>query len=331
MPTPVPTLAEAIQSYIDVVENSRSANTARTYRQALDKLVEVLETHTLSAEQVSVETANIEWLRWFLPNLKIYAPATEQLYLTAFLGFFEFIIAEYDINLNLAQVRTFIKRRQRRIPPRLPEFPREQIESLLAAAEDLSAPLATDSSEVNDILRDLRDRAVLLTLADTGLRVAELCSLRRGQVYWEEARALVEIKGGREAVVRFSERSLHAIQRYLKQRAVLDGASNRPLNTLPIFARHDKGAGKKILPITTVGVRNIVDHWVGAILGQAHIGQITPHSFRHYFVTVVLRASGGNLKLAQELARHRNISITQRYAHLSDDDLDRGYHEIFNE
>jgi site-specific recombinase XerD len=46
-------------------------------------------------------------------------------------------------------------------------------------------------------------------------------------------------------------------------------------------------------------------------------------------VTTVLRGSGGNLKLAQELARHRSIAVTQRYAHLSDDELDRGYHEIF--
>jgi site-specific recombinase XerC len=45
-------------------------------------------------------------------------------------------------------------------------------------------------------------------------------------------------------------------------------------------------------------------------------------------VTTVLRASG-NLKLAQELARHASIQVTQRYAHLSDDELDRGYHEIF--
>jgi integrase/recombinase XerC len=45
-------------------------------------------------------------------------------------------------------------------------------------------------------------------------------------------------------------------------------------------------------------------------------------------VTVVLRASG-NLKLAQELARHKNIAVTQRYAHLSDDELDRGYYDIF--
>jgi site-specific recombinase XerC len=53
-----------------------------------------------------------------------------------------------------------------------------------------------------------------------------------------------------------------------------------------------------------------------------------PHSFRYYFVTTILRASG-NLKLAQELARHSNIQITQRYAHLSDDELDKGYYEIF--
>jgi site-specific recombinase XerC len=45
-------------------------------------------------------------------------------------------------------------------------------------------------------------------------------------------------------------------------------------------------------------------------------------------VTTVLRASG-NLKLAQELARHSNIQVTQRYAHLSDDELDKGYYEIF--
>ena len=37
----------------------------------------------------------------------------------------------------------------------------------------------------------------------------------------------------------------------------------------------------------------------------------------------------GILKLAQELARHKNIQVTQRYAQLSDDELDKGYYEIF--
>jgi integrase len=66
-------------------------------------------------------------------------------------------------------------------------------------------------------------------------------------------------------------------------------------------------------------------------LGSETVGSITPHSFRHYFVTTVLRGSGGNLKLAQELARHKNVAVTTRYAHLADDELDQGYYEIFED
>jgi integrase len=81
--------------------------------------------------------------------------------------------------------------------------------------------------------------------------------------------------------------------------------------------------------MTTTTGRNIVTDRVKESLGQEAVGTITPHSFRHYFVTTVLRASG-NLKMAQELARHKNISVTTRYAHLSDDELDKGYWDVFN-
>jgi integrase len=168
-----------------------------------------------------------------------------------------------------------------------------------------------------------------LTLADTGLRVHEACNLHRGDIDWNEGRAIIIGKGNKQAVVRFSERSLSAIKDYLAIRAAFDGASGRPLPSLPLFARHDKGAGKKIKPMSTATGRNIVAERVSQALGAEAVGRITPHSFRHYFVTTVLRASG-NLKLAQELARHASIQVTQRYAHLSDDELDKGYREIFD-
>lgn len=177
-------------------------------------------------------------------------------------------------------------------------------------------------------LRFLRDRAFLVTLADTGLRVHEICALRRGDIDWNEGRAMIIGKGNKQAVIRFSSRSLAALKDYLAQRSKLDGASGRPLSALPLFARHDKGAGKKVKPMSTATGRNIVEERASEILGPDFDGRITPHSFRHYFVTTVLRASG-NLKLAQELARHTNISVTQRYAHLSDDELDKGYYDIF--
>jgi integrase/recombinase XerC len=115
---------------------------------------------------------------------------------------------------------------------------------------------------------------------------------------------------------------MKAIKEYLSLR--LDGELGKQLAVLPLFARHDKGAGKKIKPITPTTGRNIVAERVGQILGKDSIGRITPHSFRHYFVTNILHVSG-NLKLAQELARHSNIQSTQRYAHLSEDELDKGY------
>jgi len=82
--------------------------------------------------------------------------------------------------------------------------------------------------------------------------------------------------------------------------------------------------------ITTTTGRTIVEETVREILGDEAVGTITPHSFRHYFVTRVLIATG-NLKLAQNLARHQNIAVTQRYAHLSDDELDKGYWEVFED
>jgi integrase len=184
------------------------------------------------------------------------------------------------------------------------------------------------TDDANEKLRAMRDRAFLLTLADTGLRVHEACKMRRGDVDWNEGRALIIGKGDKQAVVRFSTRSMHALKDYLSLRATLDGGSGRPLPSLPLFARHDKGAGKKIKPITPTTGRNIVAERVEMILGKEATGTITPHSFRHYFVTTVLKGSG-NLKLAQELARHSNIQVTQRYAHLSDDELDKGYYDIF--
>ncbi|HPC06455.1 MAG TPA: tyrosine-type recombinase/integrase, partial [Anaerolineaceae bacterium] len=131
-------------------------------------------------------------------------------------------------------------------------------------------------------------------------------------------------------VVRFSRRAQAALDDYLRARAALDGASGRPLSSLPLFARHDPGAGKKVKPITTATGRNIVNQRVAEFLGNDLVGRITPHSFRHYFVTRVLQTSG-NLKLAQELARHKNIAVTQRYAHLSDNELDKGYWNAIEE
>lgn len=320
-------ISAACAQYLDSVRLARSENTARTYRNGMAIFLALLRDHKIEPDTHPVAALPEDAIVWMATGLKDNAPTTERLYLTAATGFYEFLSAENLVETNLMRVRMLIRQRARRPGLRLPQFPKDAIDLLLEKVDSLSNQ-PVDPDNFHERLRNLRDRAFLLTLADTGLRVHEACNLRRGDLEWNEGRAIIIGKGNREAVVRFSRRAQSAIKDYLDERSALDGFSGRALTALPLFARHDKAAGKKIKPMTTATGRNIVIARVAEFLDPESSGRITPHSFRHYFVTRVLQNSG-NLKLAQELARHRNIAVTQRYAHLSDNELDHGYWEVF--
>jgi site-specific recombinase XerD len=331
MPLPE-TISAAVDAYLANVQGARSEHTARTYRNALNAFCFTLQKHDLNPKHLSPTALNEATVSWFIADLHasepVYAASSERLYLTAVTGFFEFLVIEGLETVQLTRLRRIIRDRARRPGQRLPQFPADEIEKLINNMINLINIM--ENSDATERLRTLRDRALIVTLADTGLRIHEACKLTRGDVDWQEGFAIVIGKGNREDVVRFSARSMQMLRDYLRARSSLDGASGQSLRSLPLFARHDKGAGKRIKAITPTTGRNIVTERVEQFLGPEAVHTITPHSFRHYFVTRVLKGSG-NLKLAQELARHRNIAVTQRYAHLSNDELDRGYHEIFED
>ncbi|MCW5873682.1 MAG: tyrosine-type recombinase/integrase [Anaerolineales bacterium] len=322
------TIQDAVDRYLDSVKLARSENTALTYKKSMQAFLGCLDAEGIAASSPLSELKE-DAVTHFAAYAKDKAAATERLWLQATAGFYEFLAAEQLAEPNLPRVRMLIRQRGRRPGPRLPQFPREDIERMLDYAETLDQLPAADETEA---LRNKRDKAFILTLGETGLRVHEACNLRRGDLQTQENRAIVIGKGNREAVVRFSTRAMRAIRSYLKARSSLDGGSGRQLGSLPLFARHDKGAGaKQVKPMTPSTGRNIIARHVALALGAEAVGTISPHSFRHYFVTTVLRGTGGNLKMAQELARHKNIQVTQRYAHLSDDELDRGFYDVFED
>lgn len=317
---------QAIGQYLGSVQTARSANTARTYKNGLGIFRKCLESQNFSLSD-SVHLVNENLIMLVISDLKENSATTERLYLTAISGFYEFLAAQGLAEINLPRLKLLIKQRARRPGQRLPQFPRDAIDQMLEFSESL---LITPVEDENEKLRNLRDRAFLITLAETGLRVHEACNLRRGDLDWNNGQAIIIGKGNKQAVVRFSRHAQKVLRDYLQKRANLDGGSGKPLTALPLFARHDPGAGKKVKPITTTTGRNIVTDRVREALGEEYVGRITPHSFRHYFVTRILQVSN-NLKLAQELARHSNIAVTQRYAHLADNELDQGYWNVFEE
>ena len=325
------TISNVMNEYLRMVERARSKHTMLAYKSALRIFREVLNKKSLNPDITPIEKLTEDLFSKLVDHLNVYAPTTEQLYLQAVKGFYLYVDSEKLIDVSQSRLTVLIRQRSRRPGIRLPQFPADDIETLLDRVQNVeNLLLATNSEEdaTSIKLRAYRDRAFLLTLADTGLRVHEVCNLRRGDIDWNDQRAIIIGKGDKQAVVRFTSRSLLTIKDYLYCRAALDGKSGKQLSSLPLFARHDKGAGKKVKSMTPTTGRNIVKKRVAQFLGKEMVGKITPHSFRHYFVTSVLRGSG-NLRYAQELARHKNIQVTQRYTHLSNDELDKAYYDIF--
>lgn len=327
------TISDLMTRFTKTVERSRSKHTMLSYKNALQIFRETLRKKSLDPDTTLIQELTEEPFAKFIEHLNVYAPATEQLYLQAVKGFYLFVDAEKLIDISQSRLTVLIRQRARRPGTRIPQFPMDAIEQLLEKIQDvenLLEPLQGEEKLSDIKLRAARDRAFLITLANTGFRVHEACNLRRGDMDWNEGRAVIIGKGNKQAVVRFTTRSMQALKEYLSLRAALDGNSGRQLSSLPIFARHDKGAGKKIKPMTPSTGRNIVKERVKQLLGVEMAGKITPHSFRHYFVTSVLHGTG-NLRYAQELARHENIETTKRYTHLTNEELDKAYYEVFEE
>ena len=138
-----------------------------------------------------------------------------------------------------------------------------------------------------------RDKAMLLLLLDTGLRVSELCGLQREDVDLHNQRVRVIGKGDKERFVAFSPRTGAALLKALQA---------QPGPPFP-------------------GNRSWVAHLISGIGKRAGVKGVHPHRFRHTFAISYLR-NGGNPYALPEILGHTTMEMTRRYAKLAQIDLD---------
>jgi integrase/recombinase XerC len=282
------------EKYLSTLE--RLPNTLKTYRWALEYYFQI------AGEQLSDEA-----YEKFLITIRHLSPSSKRVLRSAVMGLYD----DCEVG-DLNKRKKLNKHFTRKIKTKPVNFDRAGVEKIIAHCDALRGDLI-----------QLRDRAFVLTLADTGFRISELTGLTRGDIDWQEERVMITGKGDKTAVVRLSHRSVAALREYLAARSTMDGESGRPLGSLPLFAHHDRS--KKIKRMTIDGMRKAIKERMKEAGARVRI-----HDFRHYFVTMVMLASGGNLKMAQELARHESTQTTQRYAHFTNSELDKNYDQIFN-
>ncbi len=274
--------------------------------------------HALFFGRATIAALTEDHLKSFQHELQATrASETEHLYTRAILQFLLAVAETHPLGFDPIHLAAVITNARRPKPhnPALPPF--AATAELLIYVEAYNPPIPTHLAD-RSYLRDLRDRALILLLADCGLRVAEVCTLRVA-AFNPAAQTLHVITG--QFGLPLTTRVTAALQQYLQGRT---RATTLPPPSLatpnpPLFARHDKRAGKRSLPISRWTITNILDDWTSRALPPAtradlhRAGQsITATALRAYFIYHALAATP-NLHEAQLMARHADPGTTRRY------------------
>lgn len=153
----------------------------------------------------------------------------------------------------------------------------------------------------------LRDRAMLELFYSSGLRVSELCQLRRADLDLAGGEVRVLGKGRKTRVVPVGRFARAALAAWL--------AAEPAAASAPLFPGRDGG------PISARAVQKRVRQLA---LRQGVWKRVHPHLLRHSFASHVLESSG-DLRGVQELLGHASIATTQIYTHLDFQHLARVY------
>ena len=155
---------------------------------------------------------------------------------------------------------------------------------------------------------------LLEILYASGLRVSELVGLDLQDVFPGERTLRVLGKGRKERLVPFHAKAGDTLEVYLKHRGALLATKSLPPN--PAIFLNQRGG--RLTPTT---VRTLLRK---ALEDAAVRARVSPHALRHSFATHLLNA-GMDLRAIQELLGHASLSTTQRYTHLSMEELSKTY------
>lgn len=147
---------------------------------------------------------------------------------------------------------------------------------------------------------EVRNRLMLMTFFDTGIRVSELIDLKLSQV--KDEYILIHGKGDKERVVPKSPLLNKWMFKYLSTRE--NFFTYRRVSENVFLSRNGR-------PMTTEAIHRVIKI-AGKAVGVSRDIRVSPHTCRHTFAQMQLK-NGLDLYSLSRLMGHSNISITQRY------------------
>ena len=157
-----------------------------------------------------------------------------------------------------------------------------------------------------------RNLAIIELLYGAGIRVSELASLELKDIDQEQKTLKVMGKGRKERVAPFNNEALQALSSYL---SVRDKFLKQDLPTERIFLN------KSGAPLNVRSIQRLTRF---ISLKAGILKKTTPHTMRHSYATHLMEA-GASIKTVKELLGHASIAATQKYTHMSMQQLSEMY------
>lgn len=265
-------------------------NTVQSYGEDYKKLNEFLGPDT------EIDKVSLQDLRFCVGSLSAqkFSVATINRFIASLRALFS-----YSQKFGRLKVNPALEIKTLKAPKHLPNFMTgTEVDALCSAPQK------------NELLWASRDKAIFEMLYSSGCRVAELASLKLGDFSAGGKSAVVKGKGKKDRIVYFEDDALAALKDYLAERKAL-------LLRLKLPGQKALFVNKKGGQLSTRGIRWIVSRYSGPEGTNRHV---SPHAFRHTFATSML-SSGADVRVVQEMLGHSSISTTQRYTHVTTQQL----------
>ena len=280
-----------IEEFIDYLrfEKKYSENTISSYKRDLNKLNSYLKKDFTKLTKADIQK--------YIQNLsKNESSNTISRTISSLKSFYKFL--EINKYTNTNPLTTIISpKTARKLPKVLSE---EEVNKLL------------DINLNNDF--DYRNKAMLELMYSSGLRVSELINLTVNDVDLKNSLVRIFGKGSKERIVPLNDYATEALNNYIlyhRPKLFKQKESNYLFLNNHGNQMTRQGFFKTLKKITKEkGIKS----------------ELSPHTLRHSFATHLLKY-GADLRSIQELLGHSDISTTQIYTHITNEMLEKNYHE----
>ena len=287
-------LSELIMEFLRylLIDKGYSNNTIESYKRDLEKFLEF-------NKDKNINTINNEDLKEYIKYLKEENLNEKSIArnISSLKSFYKFLVISKYINNNPSDA-LFLPKLKKSLPSILTE---DEVFKLL----DIKL---TDNFSY-------RNKAMLELMYASGLRVSELINLKLQDIDLRGDVIRTFGKGSKERVIPIGDYAKEYLEKYIYE---YRGSMLKKVNNEYLFLNNHG------MQMTRQGFFKIIKK----IAKEKGINkELSPHTLRHSFASHLLKY-GADLRTIQELLGHSDISTTQIYTHITNEELKKNYEDF---